>query len=70
MYKHLENKVSRSWKVRAKTLPVTTAALATIKEGLYQNLQLLPGHLLAIPLQKITLISTAHFIGKVLGKSL
>jgi hypothetical protein len=57
-YKDLEIKVSRSWKVKAKTLPVIIAALVTIKEGLDQNLQLLPGSPLAIELQKITLIWT------------
>jgi len=57
-YEDLEIKVSRSWKVRAKTLPVIIAALVTIKEGLDQNLQLLPGSPLAIELQKITLIWT------------
>jgi hypothetical protein len=61
-YKDLEIKVSRSWKVRAKTLPVITAALATNKEVLDQNLQLLPGNLLTTELQKITLMSTAHII--------
>jgi hypothetical protein len=66
-YKDLEIKVSRSWRVRAKTLPVITAALATIKGELDQNLQLLPGNLLAIELQKITLMSTAHIICEVLG---
>jgi len=66
-YKDLEIKVSRSWKVRAKTLPVIIAALATIKEVLDQNLQLLQSNPLAIELQKITLMSTAHIIREVLG---
>jgi hypothetical protein len=39
--------------VRAKTVPVMTGALGTDKEGLDWNLQLLPGHPLAIELQKI-----------------
>ena len=59
--------MSRSWKVRAKMLPVIIAALATIKEGLDQNLQLLHGNPLAIELQKITLMSTAHIIHEMLG---
>jgi hypothetical protein len=55
------------WKERAKIMPVIVAALETIKEGLDENLQLLSGHLSATELQKITLISTAHIIRKVLG---
>jgi hypothetical protein len=57
-YEDLEIRVSRSWKVRAKTLPVIIAALITIKEGLDQNLRLLPGSPLATELQQITLIWT------------
>jgi len=48
-------------------VPVITGALGTIKKGIVQNLQLLPGHPSAIELQKITLMSTAHIIRKVLG---
>jgi hypothetical protein len=50
------------WKVRTKTVPVITGALGTIKVELDQNLQLLPAHLSATELQKITLMSTAHSI--------
>jgi len=32
------------WKVKRKFVPVIAEALGTIKKGLYQNLQLLPGH--------------------------
>jgi len=54
-------------KVRTKIVPVITGALGTIKKGLDQNIQLLPGHPSAIELQKVTLMSTAHIICKVLG---
>jgi hypothetical protein len=50
-----------------KNYAVITGALGTIKEGFNQNLQLLPGHPLAIKLQNITLMSTAHITRKVLG---
>jgi hypothetical protein len=49
-------------------VPVTTGALGTIKKGLDHNLQLLPGHRSATELQKVTLMSTAHNIHKVLGE--
>jgi hypothetical protein len=43
-YKELDIAVSRVWKVRTKTVPVTIGALGTIKKGLEQNFLLLPGH--------------------------
>ena len=57
-------KVSRMWNVRTKIVPVIIGALGTIRKGLDQDLQSLPGHLLARELQKITLMSTAHVIRK------
>jgi len=54
-------------KVSTKPVPVITGTLGTIKKGLDKNHQLLPGHLSAIQLQKVTLKSTAHIIFKVLG---
>jgi hypothetical protein len=57
------------WKARTKIVPVGTGALETIKKGLDQKLQLLPGHPPAIGLQKITLISTAHSFVKCSSKS-
>jgi len=55
------------WKVRTKIVPVVSGALGTIKRGLDQNLQLLPGHPLATELQKVTLMGTAHIFSKELG---
>jgi hypothetical protein len=53
---------SRMLEVRAKLVPLITGALGTMKKGLDQNLQLLPGHLSATELQKVTIMSTAHII--------
>jgi hypothetical protein len=58
------------WKVSTKTVPVIIGALGTIKKGLDQNLQLLPGHMSAIELQKFTLMHMAHIIVKCWGKLL
>ena len=55
------------WKVRTKIVPVVIGALGTIKKGLDQNCQLLPGDLSSIEQQKIILMITAHIICKVLG---
>jgi hypothetical protein len=52
---NLEIEISRMWKVRTNIVPVVIGPLGTIKKGSDQNLQLLPGNLLAIELQKITL---------------
>ena len=52
------------WIVRTKIVPVTIGASGTVKKGLDQNLQLLPGHRSATELQKVTLMSTAHSIVK------
>jgi len=59
--------VSRMWEVGTRVVAVLTGAIGTIKWGLDQNLQLPPGHPSAIELQKITQMSTAHSIRKVLG---
>jgi len=40
--------------VKTEIVPAITAALGTIKKRLDQNLQLLPSHLSAIELEKIT----------------
>jgi len=54
-------------KGRIKIVPVITGALETIKKGLDQNLHMIPVHPSATELQKITLMSAAHIICKVLG---
>jgi len=54
------------WKVRTKIVRVIIEALGTIKKGLDQNLQSLPGHPPAKEIQKITLMTTAHIIYKAL----
>ena len=51
-YKDLEIEVSGMWKVRTEIVLVIIGALGTIKKR-GENLQVLPGHLSAIELQKI-----------------
>ena len=64
----MEINVSRMWKVRTKTVQLVIGALGEIKKGLDdKNLQVLSGHPSAIELKKVTLMSTAHVICKVLG---
>jgi hypothetical protein len=50
-----------------KETSVTTGAYGTIKKEFDRNLQLLPGHKSVTELPKITLISIAHIIHKMLG---
>jgi hypothetical protein len=54
------------WKVRTEIVPVVSGALGTIKKGLDEILQLLPGHPAAIRIQKFTPMCKAHIIPKVL----
>jgi len=61
------SKVIRMWEVTIKTVPVIIGALGTINKGLFKKLQLLPGPPLATGLQKITIMSPAHIIHKVVG---
>jgi hypothetical protein len=61
-YEDHETRVQQDVESEVKTVPVIIGALGTIKKGLDQNLQLLPAHLSATELQKITLMSTAHSI--------
>ena len=61
-YQYLQVQSSGMLKERTKFVPVLTGALGRIKEWLDQNLQLLPGHLSAIELQKFRLMSIAHSI--------
>jgi hypothetical protein len=53
--------------MKTKFGPVIIAALGTIKKGSDQTVQLVPGDLWKTELKKITLMSTAHIIHKVLG---
>jgi hypothetical protein len=57
------------WNVRTENVnvPVKMGVLGTIKKRLDQKLQLLPSHLSAMELYKITLMSTLHNNGAVLG---
>jgi len=65
-YKYLEIELSRMWKEKTKFVPVIIGALGKIKKGLDQNLQLHPGHQSAVDLHKITLMTAATIIRKVL----
>lgn len=66
-YKDLQIEISRMWNVKTRVVPVIVGALGTVKRGLKQNLQLLPGNPSAYEVQKITLLGSAHIIRKVLG---
>jgi hypothetical protein len=54
------------WNVRTKIVLIVIGTLGTIKKRISQNLQLLPDHLAAIELHRITLMSIAQSIQKVL----
>ncbi|KAL1457390.1 hypothetical protein WDU94_007628 [Cyamophila willieti] len=66
-YKNLAIEISRMWNTRTTTIPVIVGALGTIKYGLEQHLQRIPGKSSIRQVQKITLLSTAHILRKVLS---
>jgi len=53
--------------VRTQIVPVMIGVLGTIKKGLDQNRQLLPGHPSATWLKKITLTNAADIMCTVYG---
>ena len=66
-YKDLEIEVERMWEFKTTTVPVVMRTLGTIKKGLESNIHKIPGNINIHELQKITLLSTAHLLRRVLS---
>ena len=66
-YKDLEIKVERMWGLKTTTVPVVIGALGTIKKGIENYINNIPGNINIHELQKITLLSTAHLLRRVLS---
>lgn len=66
-YKDLEIEIMRMWRVKARIIPVVIGALGTVKKGIGNYLQQLPGQPKVGEIQKIALMGTAHILRKVLG---
>ena len=66
-YKELEIEVERMWGLKTTTVPVVIGALGTIKKDMESYSNKIPGNINIHELQKITLLSTAHLLKRVLS---
>ena len=61
------HKVERMWGLKTTTVPVVMGALGTIKKDMENYTNKIPGNINIHELQKITLLSTAHLLRRVLS---
>ena len=66
-YQILEIEVERTWGLKTTTVPVVMGALGTNKKDTENHSNKIPGNINIHELQKITLISTAHLLRRVLS---
>ena len=66
-YKDLEIEVERTWGLKTATVPVFMGALGTIKKDMENYSNKIPGNVNTHELQKITPLSTAHLLRRVLS---
>jgi len=66
-YKDLEIEIERIWGLKTTTVPVVIGALGTIKKGMESYINKISGNINIHELQKITLLSTAHLLRRVLS---
>ena len=65
--KDLEIEVERMWGLRTTTVPVVIGALGTVKKDMENHTNKIPGNINIHGPQKITLLSTAHLLRRVLS---
>ena len=66
-YNDLEIEVERMWGLKITTVPVVMGALGTIKKDMESYSNKITGNINIQELQKITLLSTAHLLRRVLS---
>ena len=66
-YKDLEIEVERMWGLKTTTVPVVMGALGTIKKDMENYSNKIPGNINIYELQKITVLSSAHLLWRVLS---
>ena len=66
-YKDLEIEVERMWGLKTTTVPVVMGALVNIKKDMENYTNKIPDNINIHELQKITLLSTAHLLRRVLS---
>ena len=66
-YKDLKIEVERMWGLKTTTVPVVMGTLGTIKKDMENYTNEIPDNINIYELQKITLLSTAHLLMRVLS---
>ena len=66
-YKDLEIEIERSWKLKAKTVPVVIGALGTVNKNTPKYLKEIPGNIHLTEVQKHTILGTAYILRKALS---
>ena len=66
-YKDLEIEVERMWGLKTTTVPVVIGALGTVKKDMENHTNKIPVNINIHGPQKITLLSTAHLLRRVLS---
>ena len=66
-YKDLDIELSKSWKVKTKTIPIIIGALGVINRSTPKYVKEVPGKISISELQKITLLGTSRILRKALS---
>jgi hypothetical protein len=66
-YKDLDIELSKSWKVKTKTIPIIIGALGIINRSTPKYVKEVPGKISISELQKITLLGTSRILRKALS---
>ena len=66
-YKDLEIEIERSWKLKAKTVPIVIGALGTVNKNTEKYLDEVPGDISITEVQKQALLGTTYILRKVLS---
>ena len=66
-YKDLDIELSKSWKVKTKTVPIIIGALGVINRSTPKYVKEVPGKISISELQKITLLGTSRILRKALS---